>query len=113
MDSNDRTRDGLSTTVSLVLLMLGLVLIGFGIFALVGSILAAWNLFHHPEGITYFANYVLDTAGFRSVIETGGQGLAHSFAWVIVVLLLLLLGKLGAWSVTAGANLSGRGGRRS
>lgn len=94
-----------SSVVSIVLSMLGLVLVGFGIFALVGAILAAWNLYSHPEGIGYFANYVLETAKFAAEREIAGLGLAHSLAWVIVVLLLLVLGKLGAWAVISGARL--------
>jgi hypothetical protein len=95
----------LSTSVSVVLLMLGLVLIGFGIFALVGAILAAWNLFHHPQDIAVFADYFLNTAGFAAVVDTGATGLAHTFAWVVLILLLMLLGKLGVWAVSAGAHL--------
>ena len=104
MEEDYRT-SALSTSVSVVLLMLGLLLIGFGIFALVGAILAAWNLFHHPQDIASFADYVLNTAGFAAAVETGATGLAHTFAWVIVVLLLMLLGKLGAWAVSAGSRL--------
>jgi hypothetical protein len=104
MEEEPRT-NALSSAVSVVLLMLGLILIGFGIFALVGAILAAWNLFHHPEGIVYFADYVLETAGFSAAVEAGGLGLAHTFSWIVVVLLLLLLGRLGAWAVSAGGHL--------
>lgn len=95
------------TAVSAILILFGLILAGVGIFALVGAILAAWNLFHHPEGIGGFADYVLNTAGFGAAVESGALGLAHAAAWVVVVLLLLLLGRLGAWAVIAGAQLVG------
>jgi hypothetical protein len=96
-----------------VAMLLALVLIGFGLWALGGAIFAAWSLFRDPQGIGYFANYFLTSAKLGAELQIDGQGLAHYVAWVAVVLLLLILGKLGAWAVGAGARLiSLRPGRR-
>lgn len=92
---------------------LGLVLVGFGLWALAGAIVAAWELFRDPDSISYFAKYFLETTKLASYLESGGEGLAHYVSWLAVVLLLLVLGKLGAWSIAAGAKLlpfSRRGG---
>ena len=85
--------------------VLGLILIGFGIWALGGAIYAAWELFRDPDSIAYFAKYFLETTRIAALLESGGEGLAHYLSWMAVVLLLLVLGKLGAWAVTAGARL--------
>jgi len=85
--------------------VLGLILIGFGIWALAGSIYAAWGLFRDPDSIAYFARYFLETTKIGAFLESGGEGLAHYLSWLAVVLLLLVLGKLGFWAITAGARL--------
>ena len=93
--------------------VLGLILVGFGLWALAGAIFAAWELFRDPDSIAYFAAYFLETTKLASYLESGGEGLAHYLSWLAVVLLLLVLGKLGAWAIAAGAKLlpfSRRGG---
>lgn len=84
---------------------LGLVLIIFGLWALGGAIYFAWGLFREPGSIGYFAKYFLETTGIASHLSSGGEGLAHYVSWIAVVLLLLVLGKLGLWAVSAGAQL--------
>jgi hypothetical protein len=84
---------------------LALVLIGFGLWALGGAIYFAWGLFRDPDGIAYFARYFLETTKIAAHLPGSGEGLAHYVSWVAVVLLLLVLGKLGAWAVAAGAQL--------
>lgn len=84
---------------------LAVVLIGFGLWALGGAILAAWNLLNDPDSIAYFAKYFLETTKIDSYVPKGGEGLAHYVSWVAVILMLLVLGKLGAWSIESGARL--------
>jgi len=93
------------TFLSGIATVLGLILIGFGIWALAGGIYAAWGLFRDPDSIVYFAKYFLDTTKVAAFLETGSEGLAHYLSWLAVVLLLLVLGKLGFWAITAGAQL--------
>jgi hypothetical protein len=88
-----------------VAMLLALILIGFGIWALAGAIFAAWSLFRDPQSIGYFANYFLHEVRLGAELQIQGQGLAHYAAWLAVILLLLILGKLGAWAVAAGARL--------
>ena len=85
--------------------VLGLILVGFGLWALAGAILAAWELYRNPDSIAYFARYFLDTTKISDYLQSGGEGLAHYLSWLAVILLLLVLGKLGAWAISAGARL--------
>lgn len=91
---------------------LAFVLAGFGIWALGGAIYAAWTLFRDPGSIAYFARYFLDTTKISAYLQSGGEGLAHYVSWIAVILLLLVLGKLGAWAVAAAAQLLQAGARR-
>lgn len=94
--------------VSLVANLLGLVLIGFGLWAIGGAILFAWELLREPGSIGYFAGYFVEETGVARLLPAGGEGLGHYLAWVAVILLLLVLGKLGAWAIAAGAALTAR-----
>ena len=93
---------GVLTGISMVL---GLVLIVFGLWSLGSAIYFAWGLFRDPESIAYFARYFLETTKITTLVPNGGEGLAHYLSWIAVILLLLVLGKLGAWAVGAGAQL--------
>lgn len=94
--------------------VLALVLVVFGIWAIGGAILFAWGLLSDPGSIAYFAKYFLETTKIAAQLPGAGEGLAHYVSWVVVVLLLLVLGKLGAWAVGAGAQLlQSRASRRS
>ena len=88
-----------------VVYVLAFVLIGFGLWSLGGAIYAAWGLFRDPDGIAYFAKYFLETTNLAAFVPAGGEGLAHYVAWVAVIVLLLVLGKLGAWALGAVAQL--------
>jgi hypothetical protein len=101
----------LGRIAGIVAVVLGLVLVVFGIWALGGAVLAAWSLFNEPGGIAYFARYFLDSTDLASLVPGASAGLSHYLAWVAVILLLLVLGKLGAWAVGAGAALVAAGRR--
>jgi len=105
---NEPTTSPVLTILAGIASVLGLILIGFGIWALAGAIYAAWELFRDPDSIAYFARYFLDTTKIAAYLESGGEGLAHYVSWVAVILLLLVLGKLGAWAIGAGAQLMPR-----
>lgn len=93
-----------STVWRVVVYALAMVLVALGLWALGGAIYAAWGLFRDPDGIAYFATYFLETTKIGQLVP-GGEGLSHYVAWVAVILLLLVLGKLGAWALDAGARL--------
>lgn len=105
---NEGRQLGVADVVALVATFLGLVLIGFGLWALGGAILFAWRLLREPEAIGYFAGYFLEQTGIDRLVPAGGEGLGHYLAWVAVILLLLVIGKLGAWAIGAGAALTAR-----
>jgi hypothetical protein len=106
MELDDDTRgSALQTVWRSIVAVLALILIGFGLWALGGAILAAWGLFRDPDGIAYFAKYFLETTKLATYLPGSGEGVAHYVSWVAVILLLLVLGKLGAWAVGAGAQL--------
>ena len=102
---NDTKGSALAGVLSGIATFLGLVLIGFGIWALAGAIYTAWGLVQEPDSISYFARYFLETTHVDAMLASGGEGLAHFLSWLAVILLLLVLGKLGAWAVAAGARL--------
>lgn len=89
----------------IIALVLGLVLVGMGIWALAGAIHVGWNLLRDPGSIDYFARYFMESGKLAEQIPSGAEGLAHLMSWLAVVLLLLVLGKLGAWSIGAAARL--------
>lgn len=101
----DAPRDPLQLVLTLISAVLGLVLIGFGIWALAGAINVTWELFKDPDSISYFAKYFLETAKVTAELSNSGEGLAHLLSWFSVVLLLLVLGKLGDWCITSGTQL--------
>jgi hypothetical protein len=114
MDSaNESSASPLFGILAAIASVLGLVVIGFGLWALGGAIYYAWGLFRDPDSIAYFARYFLETTKVAAFLQSGGEGLAHYLSWIAVILLLLVLGKLGAWAVGAGAQLMrlARGGR--
>lgn len=90
---------------TVTIFVLALILIGLGLWALGGAIYTAWELFREPEGIAYFARYFMESTKLAELLPQGGEGLAHYVAWVAVILLLLVIGKLGAWAIEAGARL--------
>jgi hypothetical protein len=90
---------------------LALILVVLGMWALGGAIYYAWGLFRNPDSIAYFADYLLETTKIASYLPSAGDGVAHYLAWITVILLLLVLGKLGAWAVAAAAQLLSSKGR--
>ncbi len=104
-DAEDVETGRLTTVLHTVAFVFGFVLVAIGLWALAGAVLAAWGLFHDPAGIGYFAEYFLNKTDLARLVPGGGQGLAHYVAWIAVILMLLVLGKLGSWSVGAGAQL--------
>lgn len=111
---NEKSTDVSTTTarvIGVIALVLGLVLVCLGIWALGGAVLAAWSLFTEPDGITYFAQYFLDSGGLAKLLPGATPGAAHYVAWIAVILLLLVLGKLGVWATSAGAALIAAGRR--
>jgi hypothetical protein len=87
--------------VALIASLVALLLVALGIAALAVAILAAWSLYSDPAGIAphveHFRRAVPAAAGSPETLE----GLGTLVAWVFVVLMLLLLGKLGSWAVGA------------
>lgn len=110
MDDTSQS-SAISRIAAILSVVFGLILVGFGIWALGGAVLAAWSLFNEPDGIAYFARYFLDSAELAKLVPGASPGLAHYVAWVAVILLLLVLGKLGTWAAGAGAALIAAGRR--
>ena len=112
MELNTDSTQGLFPTLLLAIFgLFGLFLVGCGVWALGGAIYVAWGLFHGPDGIAQFADYFRETTQVAAQLQIGGEGLVHYVAWLAVILLLLVLGKLGAWAVTVGAQLLAALGR--
>jgi hypothetical protein len=120
-----------ATIASATARALGLILILVGVWAAVAVVLEAWTLYSNPNSIEYFANSLERHSGLDHLMasrsprldagvgsEQGAQGpeggaaehaglkLSYIFAWPLVVLLLLLLGKLASWAIESGARLA-------
>jgi hypothetical protein len=110
-DENNALMSGVSRAWRVLVSVLAIVLIGLGFWSLGGAIFSALELFQSPDSIDYFARYFLESTDLDKVLPAGAEGLAHYVAWIAVVLLLLVLGKLGAWAFGAAAALiqAGRG----
>ncbi len=112
MDSDELARTATTRWIGMAALAVpALILVVLGIWALGGAIYYAWGLFRNPDSIAYFAQYFLETTKIATLLPAAGDGVAHYLAWITVILLLLLLGKLGAWAVGAGAQLLAPRGR--
>jgi hypothetical protein len=105
LDNRNAAHDPLQRVLALTSAILGLLLICFGIWALAGAVYVTWELFTNPDSISYFAAYFIETARITARLTDDGESLAHLLSWFTVVLLLLLLGKLGDWCITSGAQL--------
>jgi hypothetical protein len=106
MDSDELPRTATAQWIGMAAVAVpALILIVLGVWALGGAIYFAWGLFRDPDSIAYFAQYFLETTKIATLLPAAGDGVAHYLAWITVILLLLLLGKLGAWAVGAGAQL--------
>jgi tellurite resistance protein TehA-like permease len=112
-DIPNAAQDTLQRVLALISTVFGLFLIGFGIWALAGAVYVTWELFKDPDSISYFAIYFIETARVTARLSHDGESLAHLLSWFTVVLLLLLLGKLGDWCITSGAQLFMFGKTRS
>jgi hypothetical protein len=113
IDHRNSAQDPLLRILTLFSTILGLFLVGFGIWALAGAVYVTWELFKEPDSISYFAKYFIETARITARLTHDGESLAHLLSWFTVVLLLLLLGKLGDWCITSGAQLFMFGKTRS
>ena len=112
MELDDKPRASIVRAISIgVVSGLALILVAMGMWALGGAIYYAWGLFRDPDSIAYFAKYFLETTKIASYLPGAGDGVAHYLSWITVILLLLVLGKLGAWAVEAGAQLLSSKGR--
>ena len=107
----ENPQSSLARIIGIIAVVLGLLLVGFGIWALGGAVLAAWSLFNEPDGIAYFARYFLANGDLAKLVPGASAGLAHYVSWIAVILLLLVLGKLGMWATSAGAALIAAGRR--
>jgi ABC-type Na+ efflux pump permease subunit len=104
-DKFDAPQNPLVRVFALIAALLGLFLVGFGIWALAGAVYITWDLINNPDSISYFANYFIMSARITARLTHDGDSMAHLLSWFTVVLLLLLLGKLGDWCITSGAQL--------
>jgi hypothetical protein len=98
-------RDFLRNIFSNIASVLGIILILLGLWALGSAVYHAWLLFSDPASITYFAEYVIESAKIVAHLPEGGNGAAHLVSWFVVILMLLVLGKLGDWAISAGSRL--------
>ncbi len=104
---------------------LGLVLIFAGLWAILNVVVDAVGLYNHPERIEPMVTSIENTAGLGHLSSapptdastpTINEGTAaadatdlrpaYFFAWLIVFMLFLVIGKLADWLITKGLSLA-------
>jgi hypothetical protein len=86
-------------------LIFGYILMAVGALSLIMAAYHAWTLFVSPDSITVFADALHQTALKDQEADAGDQEFFRILAWPIVVFLLLLQGKVGAWAIEAAVHL--------
>jgi len=86
-------------------LLIGLSLVLVGALVLIDAAYSAWQLYADPETIMNFAqSFKLDKSS-AVTIDLNGLDPLRLVAWPFVVLILMVQGKVGLWSIEAGARL--------
>ena len=81
------------------------------ISVLAAALFSAWSLYRDPAGIEPFANYFLGLAPVIENESSAFKGIGTLVAWLLAVLMLLVLGKLGTWAIGSGSRLMGPANR--
>jgi hypothetical protein len=95
----------LKLTGSLGALFDSYLLMVVGALSLLVAAYHAWNLYINPYSINVFTYSFIQTAISREKAETADEELYRLMSWPIVVFLLLMLGKIGAWAIEAAVQL--------
>ena len=85
----------------------GLILVMIGAMVLTHAAYMAWQLYTDPDAITGFAHSLKLATSSKVEIDLNGLDPLRLIAWPLIVLALLLQGKIGIWTVEAGARLLG------
>ena len=86
-------------------LIFGYILMAVGSLSLIMAAYYAWTLFVSPDSIRVFADTLQQHAMKGQEADAGDQEFFRLLAWPIVVFLLLLQGKIGAWAIEAAVHL--------
>ncbi|TNG01412.1 MAG: hypothetical protein EP297_02395 [Gammaproteobacteria bacterium] len=90
---------------SLGALIASYLLMAVGALSLLIAAYHAWNLYINPYSINVFTDAFVQTAFRDQKPDPSDQELYRLMSWPIVVFLLLLLGKIGAWAIEAAVHL--------
>lgn len=86
-------------------LIFGYILMAVGALSLIMAAYHAWTLFVSPDSITVFSDTLQQVTLKGQESDAGDQEFFRLLAWPIVVFLLLLQGKIGAWAIEAAVHL--------
>jgi len=86
-------------------LLIGLSLVLVGALVLIHAAYMAWELYRNPETIINFAESFKLANSSMVTIDLNGLDPLRMVAWPFVVLILLVQGKIGLWSIESGARL--------
>lgn len=103
-------RSNLHSSISFVVgigALIGLILALVGALVLSHAVYLIWQLYDNPDSIMGFAQSLMLTKSNLAEVDLNGLEPLRLIAWPLVILLLLLQGRIGVWSIEAGAHLLG------
>jgi hypothetical protein len=87
--------------------LIGLILVMIGAMVVTHAAYMVWQLYNDPDAIIGFAQSLKIAASTKVEINLNGIDPLRLIAWPLIILVLLLQGKIGAWAIEAGARLLG------
>ena len=92
----------LRAVVYIIATLAGFIILILGFFVLQNLVEFAWNFLNQPETIDKFAHAFQKDSKLIDAIDIS---FFRMVAWLLVILMLLVIGKVGAWIIGAGINL--------
>lgn len=92
----------LRSVVYIIATLAGFIILILGFFVLQNLVEFAWTFLNQPETIDKFA---LAFQKDSTLIDAIDISFFRMVAWLLVMLMLLVIGKVGAWIIGAGINL--------
>lgn len=105
VDVEPSTTDKIRNAVSAIAALLAVLLILAGVAVLASALYSAWSLYRDPAAIEPLASYFMALVPALEGESATLKGVGTLVAWLFAVLMLLVMGKLGAWAIGSGSRL--------
>ncbi len=101
-ETRSRFEEKLRSVVYIVATLAGFIILILGFLVLQNLVEFAWTFLNQPETIDKFALAFRKDSTLIDAIDISFFRMA---AWLLVILMLLVIGKVGAWILGAGINM--------